>query len=154
MAADQSRGLAKDTMIETAEGPVAMCETPNKGFAVMTRMHGRIAFRQLIKLTTQVGVPLVRVTLDTGHRIVAAAGHPFFRLGMESVPARELKAGDVLETAFNYREGYVPPDAGGFTWRPGIGVAAVEAAGEGEVLTGTVRDTHTLFLTAGVLCGE
>ena len=28
------------------------------------------------------------------------------------------------------------------------------AAGEGEVMTGTVRDTHALFVTAGVLCGE
>jgi hypothetical protein len=33
-------------------------------------------------------------------------------------------------------------------------VKAVEPAGTGQVLTGTVRDTHALFLTAGVLCGE
>jgi hypothetical protein len=26
--------------------------------------------------------------------------------------------------------------------------------GDGEVMTGTVRDTHALFVTAGVLCGE
>jgi hypothetical protein len=33
-------------------------------------------------------------------------------------------------------------------------VVRVDAAGDGEVMTGTVRDTHALFVTAGVLCGE
>ena len=33
-------------------------------------------------------------------------------------------------------------------------VVRVEPAGDGEVMTGTVRDTHALFVTAGVLCGE
>jgi hypothetical protein len=69
------------------------------------------------------------------------------------VPAERLASGDRLETAFNYPGGYVPPDA----TRPvydAIAVRAVEAAGEGQVWTGTVRETHTLFLTAGVLCAE
>jgi hypothetical protein len=35
-----------------------------------------------------------------------------------------------------------------------IAVRAVEAAGEGPVLFGTVRDAHQLFLTAGVLVAE
>ena len=35
-----------------------------------------------------------------------------------------------------------------------IAVRAVESAGEGPVLYGTVRDTHTMFLTAGVLVAE
>ena len=51
-------------------------------------------------------------------------------------------------------EGYSPPDADARPFGPAIAVTAVEPAGEGQVLTGTVRDTHTLFLTAGVLCGE
>lgn len=62
--------------------------------------------------------------------------------------------GDLLETAFDYPEGcWLESPA---VPRSGVAAAvrAVEPAGEGQVLTGTVRDTHVLFLTAGVLCGE
>lgn len=148
------RGLSPDCMIETAEGPVRMADTPGKGFAVMTRFaSGQLGFRQLLKVTTRENVPLVRVTFDTGQTVVVARGHVFYREGMAAVPAAELRPGDRLETAFRYRDGYVP--AG--TVRPvatAVTVRAVEAAGEGAVMSGTVRDTHTLFLTAGVLCGE
>ena len=37
--------------------------------------------------------------------------------------------------------------------KPSWGPVA-ESAGEGPVLYGTVRDTHTMFLTAGVLVAE
>lgn len=148
------RGLAPDTMIETAEGPVALADTPNKGFAVMTRLGEQLGFRQLIKLATVSGVERVRLTLSTGHRIVAAAEHPFFRAGMVAVPARSLVAGDVLESAFRYRAGYLPPDLPGFQPTPGVSVVAIEPAGPGDVMTGVVRDAHALFLTAGILCGE
>src|SRR5262249_48114812 len=134
-------------------GPVPMSETPNKGFAVLTRIDGRLGFRQLIKLVATPEVERVRVMLDTGHRIVAASEHPFFRHGMAVVAARDLVAGDVLETAFTYREGYVPPDLPGFSPARGVRVTSVEPAGTGAVMTGVVRDTHTLFLTAGSLGG-
>ena len=148
------RGLAAGCMVESAEGPVAMGETPGKGFAVLTRLpSGCLGFRQLIKVTSAGRVPLVRVVLESGHSVLAAAGHPFYRRGMEPVAARDLVAGDLLETAFHYREGYVPADAVEPVPRPAGAVRAVEPAGEGEVLTGVVRDTHVLFVTAGVLCG-
>ena len=121
---------------------------------MLTRLpSGQLGFRQLIKVTNSGSVPLVRVVLDSGQAAVVARGHPFFRLGMERVPAAELRPGDRLETAFHYTDDYVPPD----TTRPvrtAMVVRAVEPAGEGPVWTGTVRDTHALFLTAGVLCGE
>jgi hypothetical protein len=153
-SASLPRGLAADCMIETAEGPVAMGETPGKGFAVLTRLpDGRLGFRQLIKVAASGPVELVRVVLDRGHAVVTARGHVFYRRGMVAVPAAELAPGDLLETAFHFREGYVPPDAVAPVG-PAITVRAVEPAGEGQVLTGTVRDTHVLFLTAGVLCAE
>ena len=149
-----SRGFAGDCMIETAEGPVAMAETPGKGFAVLTRLpSGQLGFRQLIKVAATGPVPLVRVVLDSGHVAVTAAGQIFYRLGMDAVPAQRLTAGDRLETAFKYVEGYVPANP----VRPvptAIGVRAVEPAGEGQVWSGSVRDTHALFITAGVLCAE
>lgn len=148
------RGLAGDCMIESAEGPVPMAETPGKGFAVLTRLpSGRLGFRQLIKVATCAPVPLVRVVLDSGHAAVVASGHLFFLVGMEPVPAAELRPGLPLETAFHYADGYVPPDVT-LPVRPAIAVRSVEPAGEGPVWAGTVRDTHALFLTAGVLCGE
>jgi hypothetical protein len=149
------RGLAASCHVETAEGPVPMAETPNKGFAVLTRLpSGQLGFRQLIKLVSRGPVPLVRVVLSTGHEVVAARGHPFYRSGMEPVAADRLAPGDSLETAFHYPEGYTPPDLPGAEPSAPIRVVRVEAAGEGEVMTGTVRDTHALFVTAGVLCGE
>ncbi len=152
---DEPRGLATTCMVESAEGPVAMEETPGKGFAVLTRLpSGGLGFRQLLKVTRIGPVPLVRVVLDSGHVVVAAAGHPFYRLGMDPVPARQLATGDLLETAFHYPEGYAPPAAIAPVSAPAVAVRAVEPAGEGEVLSGTVRDTHMLFVTAGVLCGE
>ena len=150
-----ARGLAASCMVESAEGPVAMAETPGKGFAVLTRLpSGQLGFRQLIKVTSAGPVPLVRVVLDSGHAVLTAAEHPFYRRGMQPVPARQLVAGDLLETAFHYHEGYVPPDVTTGVGAAAVAVRAVEPAGEGDVLTGTVRDTHVLFVTAGVLCGE
>jgi hypothetical protein len=149
------RGLAGDCMIETAEGPVAMAETPGKGFAVLTRLpSGQLGFRQLLKVTSTGPVPLVRIVLDRGHTVVSARGHLFYRRGMEAVPAGALAPGDLLETAFHYRDGYLPPDALGPVTGPAIAVRAVEPAGEGQVFAGTIRDTHVLFLTAGILCAE
>jgi len=149
------RGLAPSCYVETAEGPVRLEETPNKGFAVLTRLPtGALGFRQLIKVVTRGPVPLLRVLLSTGHELLAARGHPFYRVGMEAIPAEQLAAGDDLETAFRYPEGYAPPDAAGAETSAPIRVVRVEPAGEGEVMTGTVRDTHALFVTAGVLCGE
>jgi hypothetical protein len=132
-----------------------MAETPNKGFAVMTRMpSGVIGFRQLMKLVTSGPVPLVRVVLASGHHVECAAGHLFFRIGMEAVAAADLQPGDRLESAFGYPEGYVSPATPEAPAAGPIAVARVEHAGHGTVMTGTVRDTHVLFLTAGVLCGE
>lgn len=149
------RGLGRDCMIETAEGPVAMRETPKKGFAVMTRMDdGTIGFRQLIKLEESPDVSLVRVRLDNGHAVVVGRGHPVFRAGMAPVRAEDLRPGDALETAFRYPDGYLPAGMASAPGAWGIAVAAVEDAGAGPVMFGTVRDTHRLFLTAGVLCGE
>jgi hypothetical protein len=154
-ATDRPRGLATACLVETAEGPVAMADTPNKGFAVLTRLpSGGLGFRQLIKVQSSERVPLVRVVLDSGHSVVTAAGHPFFRVGGDAVAAAELAPGDRLETAFRYPDGYTPREAGAAPHAWGVSVRAVEPAGEGSVMTGTVRDTHALFVTAGVLCGE
>ncbi|HEV7733360.1 MAG TPA: Hint domain-containing protein [Candidatus Binatia bacterium] len=155
MSTPRPRGLPPTCLLETAEGPVTMAETPNKGFALMTRLpSGVIGFRQLIKVTTSGPVPLVRVVFDNGHAVVTAAGHPFFRRGMEAVAAEDLQPGDLLETAFQYPEGYAPPDLPEAPPATAVAVRRVEAAGEGEVMSGTVRDTHAFFLTAGVLCSE
>ena len=141
-------------MVESAEGPIPMSETPGKGFAMLTRLpSGQLGFRQLIKVTTVGPVPLVRIVFDTGHAAVTARGQVFFRVGMDPVPAERLAPGDRLETAFTYPDGYVPPDASRLV-SDAISVRTVEPAGEGQVWTGTVRETHMLFLTAGVLCAE
>ena len=153
--AEDARGLTPETYVESAEGSVLMAETPNKGFAVLTRLpSGALGFRQLIRVTTVGPVPLVRVVLESGHAITVAAGHPFYRLGMKPVPAAVLVPGEQLEAAFRYPDGYGPPDLPDFTPRAGITVVAVLPAGEGPVMTGTVRETHALFLAAGILCGE
>src|SRR5689334_242169 len=108
MSDERPRGLATACLVETAEGPVAIAETPNKGFAVLTRLpSGQLGFRQLIKVVSRETAPLVRVVLDSGHSVIVAAGHPFFRRGMETVAAADLRVGDALETAFQYPQGYL-----------------------------------------------
>ena len=150
-----ARGLSEACMIETAEGPVSMRETPKKGFAVMTRMDdGAVGFRQLMRLEERADVPLVRIRLDNGHAVVVARDHRFFRAGMEPVRAADLAPGDALETAFRYPEGYLPTGMDGVPAAWGVKVTGVEDAGVGTVMFGTVNDTHRLFLTAGVLCAE
>src|SRR3989475_11041190 len=104
-----ARGLTGDCMIESAEGPVAMRDTPNKGVAVLTRLpSGQLGFRQLIKVTAAGPVPLVRVILDRGYAVVVARGHPFFGPDGTIVAAARLSPGDVLDTAFTHPEGYWP----------------------------------------------
>jgi hypothetical protein len=148
------RGFAGDSMIETAEGAVAMSETPGKGFAVLTRLpSGQLGFRQLLKVSASGPVPLLRVVFDSGQTAVVARGQVFYRVGMEPARAEELRPGDQLETAFKYPPGYVPPDASREV-ATAIAIRAVEPAGDGQVWSGTVRDTHILFLAAGVLCAE
>jgi hypothetical protein len=150
-----ARGLTPECMVETAEGPVAMRDTPKKGFAVMTRMDdGTLGFRQLMRLEERSDVPLVRVAFDNGHVVVAAREHRFFRAGMEPVAAGDLQPGDALETAYRYPDGYLPTDMEAVPAAWGIKVSGVEDAGTGAVMFGTVHDTHRLFLTAGVLCAE
>jgi len=149
-----ARGFAPDCMVETAEGPIAMRDTPGKGFAVMTRFpDGRLGFRQLMKVVTRGPVPLVRVRLDSGHAFVVGRDHPVFRRGREPVAAAALRPGDLLETAFHYPQTYLPY-APGAPAANALAVRAVEPAGAGEVMGGTIRDAHALFVTAGVLCGE
>jgi len=150
-----ARGLAETCLVETAEGPVVMSGTPKKGFAVMTRMpNGELGFRQLIRVERREGVPLVRVRLDNGHRFVVARDHPVYRAGMQPAPAEELAAGDALESAFRYPDGYLLGETDEVPAGWGIHVVGIEPAGDGTVMFGTVRDTHQLFVTAGVLCGE
>ena len=150
----EPRGFAIDCWIETAEGPVIMHETPGKGFAAMTRFaDGHLGFRQLMKVVKSGPVPLGRVVLASGPAFVVARRHPVYRRGMDPVPAEELKTGELLETAFHYPTVYLP-EAPGQPAENAVAVRAIEAAGEGEVMTGTIRDTHALFVTAGVLCGE
>src|SRR2546430_1640477 len=107
-----ARGLAGDCMVESAEGPVAMRDTPNKGFAVLTRLpSGQLGFRQLIKVVESGPVPLVRVVLDSGHTAAVARDHVFYRVGLQPVPAARPRPGDQLETAFRYPGDYAPPHA-------------------------------------------
>jgi hypothetical protein len=150
-----ARGLTPSCLVETAEGPVAMHETPKKGFAVLTRFDtGGLGFRQLLKVEQSDGVPLVRVVLDNGHSVLVGRDQRFYRPGLDAVPAGDLVPGEPLETAFQYPEGYRPATAADAPSAWGIHVVRVEPAGEGSVMFGTVRDTHRMFLTAGVLCGE
>src|SRR3989442_12207180 len=105
-----ARGLAGDCMIESAEGPVAMRDTPNKGFAVLTRLpSGQLGFRQLIKVVESGPVPLVRVVLDSGHTAVVARDHVFYRVGLEPGPAARPRPGAPPETAFPSPGDHPPP---------------------------------------------
>src|SRR2546430_16443373 len=97
-----ARGLAGDCMVESAEGPVAMRDTPNKGFAVLTRLpSGQLGFRQLIKVVQAGPGPLVRVVLDPGHAAGGARGRVFYRPRLGPGAAGRLPAGGRLRNALS-----------------------------------------------------
>jgi len=114
---------------------------------------GMQALAEAIVLGEKAGLERDRLLDALGHTAVVARDHVFYRVGLEPVPAARLRPGDQLETAFRYPGDYAPPDAT-TPVRQTIAVRAIEPAGEGQVWAGTVRDTHALFLTAGVLCAE
>ena len=90
-------------LVETAEGPVVMSETPNKGFAVLTRLPGgELGFRQLIKLTsreTAPGLPCSRCSRWASRcPSLLPAGSSPIRPRPPGSPARSPRTADATPT--------------------------------------------------------
>jgi len=99
--------------------------------------------------------PVVKVTLETGAAFRVAPSQVLFKKGMVECPVAALQAGDELEPAFHYPEGYEYRDdvAGASRTSPrALRVTAVAPDGVADLFTFGVNQTGCFFLTAGVLC--
>ena len=128
-----------------------------KGVAVFTReSSGRVRFRRLLdvqKIAEQ--QPVLKVTLGTGASFRVAPCQVLYKKGMAECRADALCAGDALEPAFHYPEGYTYRDDGGGgsqTSDRAIRVIEVTPGGSADLFSFQVNQTGCFFLTAGVLC--
>jgi hypothetical protein len=152
-------GLAQQTLVEAVDGPAMIRDLVGKGMPVLTRLpSGARGFRILSKITpSPEPVPIQRLTLDNGRAAAVAMDQIVYRAGGVPVAARDVRPGDVLEASFHYPPGYrlrdAPPGSpAAASDRPGLVVAAAEAAGTDIVYSGRVNETGCLFLTCGILC--
>ncbi len=149
-------GITEDSLVETIEGPMRMGRLAGKSMPVLTRLpNGQFGFRRMAVRKTGEGVPVVRIVLNNGQGVVAAEDHVFFRKGArETVLAKDLKVGDLLEPSWFFPEGYVSPLFPDVPSEGGYRVGKVEPGGRADVFHGTVRETHRYYLTCGVLCQD
>jgi hypothetical protein len=150
--------LTADGLIETVDGPIAIATLVGKSMPVLTRLpNGRVGFRLMTKVAcTATGVAIVRVTFENGHAITVDTGHVFYAPNKVERPVTELEPGEMLDTSFHFPVGYEYRRAAGSTAISdgGTHVTAIEPAGNADVFGGIVNETHSYFLTAGVLCKE
>ncbi len=150
--------LAGESLIETVDGPVAIATLVGKSMPVLTRLpSGLVGFRLMTKVAcTGQGVAVLRVSFDNGQSVLVSRAHVFYAPGLVECPVTSLAADQVLDTSFHFPAGYefrhqdgrVEVSVGG------VRVRAVEDGGTADVFGGTIKETHSYFTTAGVLCKE
>jgi hypothetical protein len=146
--------LCPDTLLEAIDGPVAVGSLEGKSMPILTRFpDGRIGFRIMGKFVkSPEPKPLVRVVFETGLSVRLGADQVLIGPGGSPIRAGELKPGDRIVWAWDYRPGYRPPDLP--QARPSDGtlqVKEVAPEGEGEVYSAPIRETGVFFLHCGAL---
>ncbi len=150
-------GLAAETKVETPEGALAIRTVAGKAIAVFTReANGRVRFRMMQnvrKIADQ--QPVLKLTLETGQSFRVTPEQVLFKSGLVECSADALQAGDALEPAFTYPQGYkfrVDQNRGEQESGACLRVAHIEPGGSADVYALGVNQTGCFFLTAGVLC--
>lgn len=141
-------------MLEAIDGPIKVGTLEGKSMPILTRLpSGVLGFRIMGKFAKSSSLaPVVRVTFENGQAVRVGEDQIFFKKGMIEAPASVIQPGDSLEPAWDYREGYAPPDLEGR--RPADGtlrVASVVPDGEAETFSAPIRETGRFFLTCGAL---
>ncbi len=150
-----SCAVAADTKVETPEGPLPIRSLATTPAAVLTRTDsGQIRFA-MVRAVAKAGEgqPVVRVTLDNGLSFRVGPNQILLKKGMVETPASAVVAGDELECAFCFPEGYVyrTDDQREITSRAAVLVSAVESGGEADVYSFRVNLTGRFVLSCGVL---
>ena len=91
-----------------------LSETPNKGFAVLTRFASGTAWLPPAdKVVTRAPGATRAHRAQHGHEVLAAKADIPLSRRHGGRRGERLAPGDGLETAFRYPEGYAPPDVSG-----------------------------------------
>jgi len=152
---DEVCAVAADTKVETPEGPLPIRSLATTPTAVLTRTDAGLVRFAMIRGAHKVeGMRAVlRITLDNGLSFRVAPSQVLLKRGMIETNAGEVRAGDELESAFCFPEGYVycADDQREVTARASVGVRHVEPAGEAEVYGFCVNLTGRFAFSCGVL---
>ncbi len=146
--------VASNTKLETPEGPVTAKTVLKSPTAVMTRTdEGTVRFAMTTPGEVTEKVAVLAVTLDNGRSFRVGPEQMLLKKGMTPVAAKDLRAGDRLESPFAFPAGYVyQTDAGDAVESDGcIGVRSIEAAGVSDVHALTVERTGRFAFSAGAL---
>lgn len=146
--------LTGEALVEAIDGPAKVGTLEGKSMPILTRLpNGKLGFRMMGKFAKSAApVAVLRVTFENGQSVRVGPEQVFFKKGMVEIAAASLVPGDAVEPAWDYRDGYAPPDLSGR--RPADGtlrVAAVAPDGDAEVFSAPIRETGRFFLTCGAL---
>jgi hypothetical protein len=153
--------LSAEALVETIDGPVPIVELVGKVMPVLTRFQdGRLGFRMMREIRElEPESPLLRIRNRDGQVVVVGEEHVFLRLDGANIKASELKVGDILESSWDYPDGYSIPAAAEYATelrdRPytrGVYISGLEHAEKGRVFGFAVNETGQYFLTFGAGC--
>jgi len=150
--------LAADSLVETIDGPVEIVKLVGKVMPVLTRFpSGDLGFRMMTQIREiEPEADLIRLTNADGQVLRVGADHVFVRASGEEARAREIAAGDELDSGWSYPRGYEVPDAAeyaedarGKAWHDPVIVRTVESGERGPLYGASVKETKSYYLTFG-----
>ncbi len=146
--------IAFNTKLETPEGPFTVKTVLKSPTAVMTRTDsGEVRFAMAKPGEVTENQAVLAIVLENGRSLRVGAAQVLLKKGMVEVAAKDLKAGDRLETVFSFPAGYVyKTDAGDEVESDGcVAVRSVGPGGEADVHSLSVDLTGRFAFSSGVL---
>ncbi len=146
--------IAFNTKLETPEGPFTVKTVLKSPTALMTRTDaGEVRFAMAKPGAVTEKQAVLAIALENGRSMRVGAAQVLLKKGMVEVAAKDLVAGDRLETVFSFPAGYVyKTDDGEEIESDGcVAVASVGPGGEADVYSLSIDLTGRFAFSSGVL---